>query len=98
MMQLQSVTVLSLKLNPSDENALHHLGLILLSKQAYDEAVSCFQKVLQINPDSALTHGALGVAYHKLGEKDLAIREFQEVLRLDPRNQNARKMLEHLGQ
>ena len=73
------------------------MGLIFLSKQAYDEAVSCFQKVLKINPDSALTHGALGTTYYKLGEKGLAIQEFQEVLRLDPRNQNARQMLKRLG-
>ena len=87
---------LSLELNPSDENALHHLGLILVSKQEYHEAVSCFQKVLQTNPDNALTHGALGTAYYKLGEKDPAIHEFQEVLRLDPGNPNAREMLERL--
>ena len=87
-----------LELDPSDENALHHLGIILLSKQAYDEAVSCFQRVLQRNPDNALTHGALGTAYYRLGEEGPAIHEFREVLRLDPQNQDARKMLERLGQ
>ena len=85
-----------LELNPADENALHHLGLILLSKQQYDEAVSCFQAVLKFNPDSALTHGALGTAYYKMGAEGLAIQEFQETLRLDPQNPNAREMLKRL--
>ena len=57
------------------------------------QLVPAHKEVLQINPDNALTHGALGVAYYKLGEENLAIHEFQEVLRLDPRNPNARKML-----
>ena len=37
-----------LELNPSDESALHHLGLILLSKEDYDEAVFAFKRCFKL--------------------------------------------------
>ena len=61
-----------------------------------DEALSYFQQISSINPKNTFAHGAMGIIFYKRGQWQKAIDEFQQVLRLEPNNQHAQKMLEQL--
>ena len=47
-------------------------------------------------PESANTYDSLGEAYMTNGDKELAMKNYKKSLELDPKNQNAVKMLESL--
>ena len=56
----------------------------MYSKERFDEAIACFQKTLEINPNYAEAHYNLSFALRSKGRLDEAIRELQETLRLKP--------------
>lgn len=43
-----------------------------------------------------MAYDSLGEAFMKTGEKDLAIKNYEKSLELNPNNDNAKKMLENL--
>jgi len=47
-------------------------------------------------PESYNAYDSLGEAYMRAGEKDFAIRNYEKSLELNPKNENAKKMLENL--
>lgn len=61
-----------------DEGALHQ------SAARHAEAISAFQKALQIDPDSFVAWYSLGLAYSNTGRVLQAIECFQHVVRLKP--------------
>ena len=56
-----------------------------------------FEANAELYPDDANTHDSLGEAYAEAGRKDEAISRYRKSLELDPKNDNAAKMLEKLG-
>lgn len=85
-----------IKLKDDDFKAHHDLGILLIEKQRYPEAITQFQKTLSIKPNYFLSHGALGLVYSRQGRTKEAIEQFQTVLQLDPNNQAAKNMLKQL--
>jgi tetratricopeptide (TPR) repeat protein len=67
-------------------NAVAHnnLGATLHEKGEMDEAISHFQKALQINPDHAQAHNNLGNALREKGNVDEAITHYQKALKIIP--------------
>jgi Tfp pilus assembly protein PilF len=55
------------------------------------EARFRFQRATQIEPQNAMTHNNLAVAYEATGDFDSAAREYREALRLDRSNQYIQK-------
>src|SRR5437764_13214349 len=55
-----------------------------------------FQKNVQEYPESSNVYESLGEAYMKTGQKDLAIKNYEKSLQLDPKNQNAVEQLKKL--
>ena len=68
------------RLYPKDPEVLYHAGR-LFGNYAYLSTV----KLAQVAPDSLWLHLAAGEAYESQGQVDAAIREYREVLSLDPR-------------
>ena len=64
----------------------HALGYIRLKQRQEHEAVSLFQKALELEHDRADTWYWLGFAYQSLGEYKDAISCYEEVLRRDGRH------------
>lgn len=55
-------------------------------KELWEEAIFRWEKVLQVNPDSAVAHNNLAVAYEKKGLLERAQEEYEKALKLSPNN------------
>jgi Flp pilus assembly protein TadD len=64
--------------------SLSYLGSLYNFKGRASKAINYYQEALQIDPQSAVTHGNLGIALAKQGRLDEAISHFSEALRIDP--------------
>ena len=70
--------------------ALSMLGTIRLQQGQFEESANFLNQALGLNPSLAGARTTLGDAYVLQGKPELAEKCFREVLRLDPRNFNAR--------
>jgi cytochrome c-type biogenesis protein CcmH/NrfG len=57
-----------------------------------------FQRNVQDYPQSSNAYDSLGEAYMKTGQKDLAIKNYEKSLELNPKNDNGKEMLKKLGE
>jgi CubicO group peptidase (beta-lactamase class C family) len=73
----------SLNLNEAKMNSL---GYALLRDQRVKEAIEIFKINTEDFPASANTYDSLGEAYMVAGEKDLAIRNYEKSVELNPKN------------
>ena len=55
------------------------------------EAMFRFKRATEIEPDNAMAHNNLAVAYEATGDFDAAAKEYREALRLDRSNQYIQK-------
>jgi len=80
------------------EATLNRLGYTLLySGQGQEkDAITVFQRNIQEFPASSNVYDSLGEAYMKVGQKDLAIANYEKSLQLNPKNQNAVDRLKKL--
>ena len=78
------------------EASLNQLGYSLLYSGHEKDAITVFQKNVQEFPQSSNVYDSLGEAYAKVGEKDLAIANYEKSLQLDPKNKNAVERLKKL--
>jgi pentatricopeptide repeat protein len=69
---------------PQDANAKDTLGWIQYRMGNYYVAITEFERSLSLNPNAALTHYHLGLAYYKNSEFDKARKQFRKALKLDP--------------
>ncbi|MBE1160901.1 serine hydrolase [Dyella acidiphila] len=76
---------------------LNALGYQLLGDGKTDDAIRVLQRNTVLFAKDGNTYDSLGEAYAKAGKKDLAIRNYQKSLELDPKNDNARVQLKKLG-
>lgn len=79
----------TLKYNSDNWMARFHIASDLLNKGHYDEAISEYEKVIQINPNYVNSYGLMGKAYFEKGLFDLAIEKYKKVLILDPKDEES---------
>ncbi len=75
--------------NPSSWMAYNNLGTALLKTGRVDEAVSQFDKALEIQPGYAVAHNNLGNAFLRLGRAADSYAHLQKALEFDPNNAEA---------
>jgi uncharacterized protein (TIGR02466 family) len=63
---------------------LNNLGNIYRSANRLEDAISCYQKALELNPESADSHLNLGIALTEKGEIVGAIAAFEAALSVNP--------------
>jgi tetratricopeptide (TPR) repeat protein len=68
------------------------------SKQKWETAIGYLKKSLKYKEDVAQTHLLLGQSYQNLGKTEDAVKEYRRALKLDPKNKEAKKGLEMLGE
>jgi tetratricopeptide (TPR) repeat protein len=78
------------------ESQLNALGYRLLSMKKVREAIEIFRLNVEAYPQSANVYDSLGQSYMTNGDKELAIRNYQRAVELNPQNTNAIEMLKKL--
>lgn len=77
---------------PEDPEAHANLGLVL-SALGSPGAEKAFRAALAITPSFTAARTALGKLYHGMHRPELALKEYREVLRHDPKNEDGRYAL-----
>jgi tetratricopeptide (TPR) repeat protein len=80
----ETLYAVTLAQNPSCWLAHGNLGVVLANAGRTDEAISHYQKAIELHPDFAKAHGNLGNALIVLGRRDEAMVHYQKALQLDP--------------
>ena len=79
-----------------NENQMNQLGYDLMSALRLKDAIEVFKQNVEDYPQSSNVYDSLGEAYMNSGEKDLAIKNYQRSLELDPKNTGAVEALKKL--
>jgi len=79
-----------------NENQMNRLGYDLMSALRVKYAIEVFKQNVEDYPQSSNVYDSLGEAYMNIGEKDLAIKNYQRSLELDPKNTGAVEALKKL--
>ncbi|MBL7129250.1 MAG: serine hydrolase [Ignavibacteria bacterium] len=79
-----------------DENEINNFGYYLLEKDRVDDAIEVFKLNVELFPDAFNPYDSLGEAYMIKGEKELAIKNYEKSVELNPGNTNGIKMLKKL--
>jgi tetratricopeptide (TPR) repeat protein len=75
--QIESLLKKSVELDPKFAEPRLQLGNLLSDQKKYSEAVPQYLRALALNPDLADAHYRLGLAYVRLGRRDVAQQHFQ---------------------
>ncbi len=78
------------------ESDLNTVGYQLLRAKKVDDAVAILKLNVEEYPLSANVYDSLGEAYIAAGQKQLAIDNYEKALQIDPKSDNAIKVLEKL--
>jgi CubicO group peptidase (beta-lactamase class C family) len=78
------------------ERELNQVGYTLLYGGHEQDAITVFQRNVEDYPQSWNSYDSLGEAYMKTGQKDLAIKNYEKSLELNPKNENGDEMLKKL--
>jgi tetratricopeptide (TPR) repeat protein len=81
---------------PFDEGEINTLAYSYLQEGKVDEAIALFILNTIAFPNSANTYDSLGEAYMNAGNKELAIKNYEKSLELNPNNTNAVEQLKKL--
>ncbi len=72
-------------LDPDDPAAYAILGIVSYVRRS-EQAIRALQRSLQLNPNSAMTHSALGFALADIGRFDESMKHHEEAVRLGQRD------------
>lgn len=71
----------------SDEertDILNLMGFCQFKLKNHEKAIKCFEKLIMIDPSSAIDYANIGSNYRELGDRDNAIRYYRKALEIDP--------------
>jgi tetratricopeptide (TPR) repeat protein len=80
------------------ENQLNNMGYVLLNNKKIKDAIEVFKLNVKLFPKSWNVYDSLGEAYADDGEKEDAIKNYEESVKINPQNDNGKKALEKLKQ
>jgi len=80
-----------------DRTDIHNLmGFCYFKQKEHEKAIEAFQKVLQLNPGSAIDYANIASNYREMGNREMAVHYYRLALELDPHIDFARDNLERL--
>lgn len=79
-----------------DEREINGWGYKLIQQNRMADALEIFKLNVFLHPESSNTYDSLAETYAELGNKDLAIQNYERALQLDPQNANAAQQLKRL--
>ena len=83
----------ALPLETKDVDELLQVGNAHASLGQFEEALTAYQAVLQLQPDKAAAHTNIGVVYYQSGRLDEAVTELKKALEIDPKDAETQYML-----
>jgi len=86
-----------ISISPKSFKARFYLANTLFTLGQIDESIEEYSKALDIDGNNVYAHTNLGLAYYQKQDYPNARKEFETVLRLDPKNQLARERLNWIG-
>jgi len=69
----------------------------LIQSERLRDAIEFLKLSTAIYPESASAYQALGLGYHLDGQEELAVRNFEKVLEIEPGNKSAKEMLSSIN-
>ncbi|HTI93220.1 MAG TPA: serine hydrolase [Puia sp.] len=81
-----------------NEESMNTMGYTLMGKQHLKDAIEVFKQNTEDFPNSWNVWDSLAEAYANDGEKDLAIKNYERSVQLNPDNKNGARKLEKLKQ
>ena len=72
------------------------MGFCHFKLQEHDDAIRCFERVISLDPSSAIDYANIASNYRDLGQKEKAIRYYIMALEIDPSITFAQENLEKL--
>ncbi len=78
------------------EDLLNTFGYELLQEKKIKEAIEVFKLNVELYPKSWNVYDSLGEGYMNAGEKELAIKNYEKSIELNPKNDNGKAILEKL--
>jgi glyoxylase-like metal-dependent hydrolase (beta-lactamase superfamily II) len=79
------------------ERDFNSLGYRYINEKKYPEAIAVLKLNVEMYPKSKNVYDSLGEAYMYDGQKKLAISYYNKVLKMDPEDANAKKMLKKIN-
>ncbi len=73
----------SIELDSSNYKAYYNLGRIEIDENNHPDAIRYISKAIGLSPEEADLYNNRGVAYHAIGQTDLAIEDFTRAIALD---------------
>ncbi len=78
------------------EYELNNLGYVLLGMNRIEDAIAILELNVELYSEGYNTYDSLGEAYMIAGERELAIENYAQSLKLNPENANAVRMLQRI--
>lgn len=78
------------------ERQINNIGYWLMGKKRLKEAIEIFKLNVADHPVSANAYDSLGEAYMNNGDRELAVKNYEKSLELNPNNANAAAILKKL--
>ena len=79
------------------EGTLNQVGYSLMGNKQMADAILVLRKNVELHPDSWNAYDSLGEAYLKDGNKELATKNYQKSVELNPKNENGVEALKKLA-
>jgi len=74
----------ALRLSTSLDGAWNNLGVLLLDRKSYQDAIFAFGRAADLNPGDPRPMTNIGIAYSRAGHAEKALRAFEDALVRDP--------------
>ena len=79
-----------------NENEINTWGYLLINQNRIADALEIFKLNVSMYPNSANAFDSLGETYAEMGDREMAIKNYERSLSLDPKNENGARQLERL--
>jgi tetratricopeptide (TPR) repeat protein len=92
---IESATSASI-IDPTNAGVLFQLGLLKYNNKDYFGAMEALQKAVKIYPDYANAKYFIALSYDATGQPEKALKEFEDVQKTNPDNQNLLRIIDNL--
>ena len=83
--------------DPERTDTLNLLGFCLYKTRAHEQAIACFEKLVALDPSSAIDYANIASNYRAMGQRAKAIEYYKLALALDSSIEFAREHLSQMG-